>query len=199
MRQHADGEEVLPLAGVLARMLPQLTRRLFAGEDAVAARLPLAQLKVCGILADGPKSMTDLGQELGVSRSAMTQIADRLERTKLVKRGSVGTDRRVRCLKLTGLGQKFMRKRQATLVHRLAAVLEQLPPDIRQQTFQTLAALLNACLAVDRNASASKQAVCASPLPRAGQAAADPPAYDDACLQAATIREMISIADGRAL
>src|SRR5438132_703498 len=90
-------------ANALAAILPPLTRKLFAGEDSVAAQLPLAQLKVCGILFEGPKSMSDLGRDLGVSRSAMTQIADRLERTKLVKRASDGTDRRVRCLKLTGL------------------------------------------------------------------------------------------------
>ena len=45
-----------------------------------AAELPLAQLRVCGVLCDGPRPMSAVSRELGVSLSAMTQIADRLER-----------------------------------------------------------------------------------------------------------------------
>ena len=45
--------------------------------------------------------MSSLGRELGVSLSAITQIADRLERAGLVTRVAKGGDRRVRRLELT--------------------------------------------------------------------------------------------------
>src|ERR1041385_5838242 len=94
-------------AQAIAGILPLLTRQLFVADDSLAAQLPLAQLRVCGILFGGRPSMSVLGRELGMSLSAMTQIADRLERARLVKRVSVGADRRVRCLQLTGRGEKL--------------------------------------------------------------------------------------------
>ena len=93
--------------------------------------------------------MTALGRELNVSLSAMTQIADRLERTRLVKRASVGTDRRVRCLQLTPRGEKFMRGRQTALVERVSAVLEQMPPAHRDQALTALETLMQACESVN--------------------------------------------------
>src|SRR5438477_7631090 len=95
-------------ARAIAALFLPLARQLFTADDAVAAELPLAQLRVCGILYGGPRSMSVLGRELNVSLSAMTQIADRLERARLVKRVTVGDDRRVRCLQLTGRVGKFI-------------------------------------------------------------------------------------------
>jgi len=60
-----------------------------AGLNDPAVELPLAQLKVCSLLYGGPLSMSAWA-ELGVSLSAMTQIADRLERARLVKRVNQG-------------------------------------------------------------------------------------------------------------
>ena len=64
--------------------------------------------------------MSVLSRELGVSLSAMTQIADRLERARLVKRQFEGTDRRVRSLQLTSRGQKIMQAREEARVQRRA-------------------------------------------------------------------------------
>ncbi len=49
------------------------------GDDPVA-ELPLAQLRLCNVLARGPRPMTEISREIGTSLSAVTQIADRLER-----------------------------------------------------------------------------------------------------------------------
>ena len=132
-------------ARAIAALFPSLARQLFTADDAVAAELPLAQLRVCGILYGGPRSMTALGRELNVSLSAMTQIADRLERTRLVKRAAVGTDRRVRCLQLTARGEKFMLNRQTALVERVSTVLAQVPSAARDQVLSALEALMRAC------------------------------------------------------
>ncbi len=93
-------------ANQIASLLPALMRQLFMLDDDLAADLPLAQLRVCAILRDGPHPMSVLSRELGVSLSAMTQIADRLERAKMVSRVAEDSDRRVRCLQLTQKGEK---------------------------------------------------------------------------------------------
>jgi DNA-binding MarR family transcriptional regulator len=129
----------------LAALLPALMRKLFAGEDGLAAELPLAQLRVCGALGGGPQPMSALSRELGVSLSAITQIADRLERARLVKRVAKNNDRRVRCLQLTDRGAKMMRLRQQVRVERVRSVLGRLAPKARTETLSALHALIAAC------------------------------------------------------
>ena len=73
-----DEAGTLHRAGAVASELVILGRYLFAGDDDPIAELPLAQLRVCGILYHGRRSMS-VSKELGVSLSAMTQIADRLD------------------------------------------------------------------------------------------------------------------------
>jgi DNA-binding MarR family transcriptional regulator len=133
-------------AEAIASLLPALIRRLFAVDDQLAAQLPVAQLRVCGMLYDGgPQRMSALGRAMGVSLSAMTQIADRLERAGLVNRVAEGGDRRIRCLQLTPRGQKVMQRRQQARVERVTALLEQLSPQDRKTAISGLQLLLEAC------------------------------------------------------
>src|SRR5262249_36785494 len=122
-------------------LLMSLTRELFAVDDQAAELLPLRQLRVCALLYEGPRSMTSLSRELGVSLSAMTQIADRLERARLVKRSFEGTDRRVRSLQLTPRAVRIMRLREDSRVQRAATALEQLVPEQRNTVLAALHAL----------------------------------------------------------
>ena len=138
----------LEQAKAIASLLPALMRQLFALDDGLAANLPLAQLRVCAFLYDGPRSMSALSRELGVSLSAMTQIADRLERVKLVSRVSEGSDRRVRCLQLTQKGEKMMRQRENYRIQRVLAVLNHLCTDARKDILTALDTLINTCLAI---------------------------------------------------
>ena len=135
-------------AQAIAAMIPRLAREMAPHESDPAAELPLAQLRVCGILlSDGPRPMSSLSRELGVSLSAMTQIADRLERVRLVTRVATGGDRRVRCLQLTARGQKMMHQRQSARVRRVMTVLEHLSTESRGQVRAALETLLGACVA----------------------------------------------------
>src|SRR6185369_12814300 len=95
------------------------TRQLLAVDDQ-AAELPLRQLRVCMLLYEGPRAMSSISRELGVSQSALTQIADRLEKARLVRRSFEGPDRRVRSLQLTPRGQRIMRLREQARVERAA-------------------------------------------------------------------------------
>jgi DNA-binding MarR family transcriptional regulator len=141
-----------------ASLMVDLTRRLFLPDDDQVAELPVAQLRVCGILCGhgGPRAMSVLSRELGVSLSALTQIADRLERARLVRRVAEGSDRRVRCLQLTERGEQTMRQREETRVGRMMAALEHLSPRARQDVLAALQTLADAW------AAASEQGVCAA-------------------------------------
>ena len=122
---------VLKQAKTFAALLPTLMRQLMAGVNGPAVQLPLAQLRVCSILSDGPRSMSDLSRELAVSLSAMTQIADRLERAKLVKRVATANDRRIRRLQLTDRGKRVMQLHETARVDRVLAVFER--PDAENE------------------------------------------------------------------
>jgi len=140
-------------AEVIAGLLMALIRQLSLPDDPLAARLPLAQLRVCGILRDGPRSMSSLSRELGVSVSAMTQIADRLEQSRLVQRVAGQSDRRVKWLRLTRLGEQTMRNREACRAQRVLHALQRLPGGARKQVLCGLRALSEACVVSNANST----------------------------------------------
>jgi DNA-binding MarR family transcriptional regulator len=84
----------------------------------------------------------------------LTQIADRLERARLVKRVAEGSDRRIRCLQLTERGGKMMRRREDARIQNVLAVLERLTPEARSEVLASLETLAGACT------RAGEQAVC---------------------------------------
>ena len=89
--------------------------------------------------------MSALSRELGVSLSSLTQIADRLERARLVKRTAAEGDRRVRCLQLTARGAAMMRKRRDARLRHSLAVLEHLSSTERQLVRAAMETLVTAC------------------------------------------------------
>jgi len=153
-----DETVTLEQAQEIASLLVDLTRRVFLPDDDQVGELPVAQLRVCGILFahGGSRPMSALSRELAVSLSAMTQIADRLERARLVRRVAEGSDRRVRCLQLTERGEKIMRHREDSRVRRVKAALEHLSPKARQEVTAALETLTSA------SAAATEQAECAA-------------------------------------
>ncbi len=146
-------EDLLEIAEAIAGLMPRLARGLTAAEKDPADNLPLAQLRLCGILSSGPRPMSALSRELGVSLSALTQIADRLEKAGLVKRVVEENDRRVRCLQLTVRGDKMMRKRSEARVQRMLSVLERLSAPQRELVRASLEILVTACSAVQSGAN----------------------------------------------
>ena len=141
-------QSLLETAEAVARLMPRLARGLSAADKDPADDLPLAQLRLCGILGEGPRPMSALSRNLGVSLSALTQIANRLERARLVKRVAEENDRRVRSLQLTARGEKMMRKRSETRVLRTVEVLRRLSADERHAVRTSLEILAQACSAV---------------------------------------------------
>lgn len=120
-------------AEVFVGLLHTLLRELTTGSNDPAIGLPLAQLRVCRALLDGPQSISAVGRELCVSPSAVTQIADRLERARLVRRVAEGGDRRVRRLQLTERCRHMMRRHDEERVRRMADALRELSPESRKK------------------------------------------------------------------
>ncbi len=140
------GEETLQRqAEELECLLPRLMRRMLTLErDHPAMELPLAQLRVCTILQGGPRTLSAIGEELNISVSATTQIADRLERVNLVERVCGQDDRRTKKLQLSVTGAEMMRSRREQRTLHAARALAQLSAPQREAALHALQSLMEA-------------------------------------------------------
>jgi len=135
--------------------MPTILRRLFTlGNAGVLADMPLAQLRLCSYLQDGPRSMSAVAEELDISTSAVTQIADRMERAGLVERIAAQCDRRLKHLHLTPHARELMKKRRDNRTRRAREALSKLPPVLRAELVEGLEQLLQAALATSVPAKA---------------------------------------------
>ncbi|MEP6757226.1 MAG: MarR family transcriptional regulator [Chthonomonadales bacterium] len=135
--------EIEKMAAELECLLPKLMRRLFTLDpNHPVAELPIAQLRVCTILQGGSKSMTILSDELAISMSAMTQIADRLEKSGLVERFGEADDRRIKLLRLSEGGARMMRDRRASRIEQVAATLSDIDPETRDEFIKSIRIML---------------------------------------------------------
>lgn len=107
--------------------------------------LPLRQLKVCMALDRHSRSMSEIGRELGLSPSAVTQVSNRLERRGLIERIFQDKDRRVRKLRLTRKGQHLVRTRDEKQLRRIAVALETLSESELVQIMTGLEILTRSC------------------------------------------------------
>lgn len=133
----------------LTSLLPRLLRRLFTLQaDDPSATLSLAQVRLCTLLFQEPLSMSSVSRELGISLSAVTQIADRLEAAGFVRRVTQADDRRVKVLRLTAKARRMMTARDEMRVARAVQVLAQLSPEERRDALTALQRLADAGAAV---------------------------------------------------
>lgn len=146
---HADSaipEEDLRLqAERLELLLPSLVRWLYTlTPNHPSIELPLAQLRVCNILSHGSRTLSSLSEELGVTVSAITQIADRLERAGLVERTTGEEDRRTRLLSLSKKGEQDMRERHILRIDRAEIAMGKLPANKRKALLQAMQHIMHA-------------------------------------------------------
>lgn len=126
------------LAAAISRILRSLNK---LESEEIETALTIPQARVCGLLREGPQAMTAVSRELGISLSAVTQIADRLQREGLVSRTCGEDDRRVRLLQLTEQGLQRVQRRHARRLQRALIILETLPADQREVSLKALEAL----------------------------------------------------------
>jgi DNA-binding MarR family transcriptional regulator len=136
-------EECLDLeAEEFVVLLRQLIRQVFALDpEDPSTDLPVAQLRVCALLGDGPLTVTALAHELDISVSAATQVADRLEAAGLATRVTDQDDRRVRNLVLTPQGETLTHRRRTRRTQAARTLLGRLAPEERREVLSALAAL----------------------------------------------------------
>jgi DNA-binding MarR family transcriptional regulator len=127
----------------LRAALVALGPRLFNVED-FTLELPLRQLRACWALYTQSRTMSELGREIGVSLSAMTQVADRLERAGLVERSVRENDRRIRLLQLTAKGRRLMREHDEVQLGRIVECLDRLRDEQVGTILESLHKLLQA-------------------------------------------------------
>ena len=92
----------------VAEVLPAMHLAIVKSQPSFlsATRLTMPQLMFMETLRIlGPSKMSDLSKTLGVTKSAVTGIADRLIKSKYLKRSSAKGDRRVIILDLTPRGK----------------------------------------------------------------------------------------------
>lgn len=140
----------------IVSMFAGLARRVFTLEaDDPGMEMPVAQMRVCAVLVEAPKTMGAISRELGISTSAITQIADRLERTGMVERIMESDDRRCKRLRLTELGHDKMRSRRERRVSRMQQAMDKLLPEDRVAVVSALRKLFDAGLAVEAESAST--------------------------------------------
>ena len=134
------------------QIIPMIARRLFVIDPAhPLAEMPIAQLRLCSLLrSQESPTMSQVAEELRISVSAVTQLADRLERSGMVERVSGAStsggerDRRARHLRLTERGRELMQSRSDLRQRGARMALSHLSPDDRKRVLEALETLLTA-------------------------------------------------------
>jgi DNA-binding MarR family transcriptional regulator len=132
-------------AEVVEDLIPRFMRILYRSiQDSVLSDLPLAQMRIIRLLYSGSRTVTALGEELDLTPSAITQLANRLQDGGLVLRVEDREDRRVRHLALTSHARDIMKARQERRIRRMQDVLEKLSGEDQQRIVDSLGMLLDA-------------------------------------------------------
>ncbi len=144
LQSPAVSNETLEQAKRLETLFPKAFRCLLssvAGDP--TAELPDTQLKICLLLQKGDRSISTISDDLGITVSAVTQLADRLERAKMLERVPDKYDRRIKWLRLTEHGKAQMQARTEVRVQRIAQILLLLSPEIINSLFEGVQGLVD--------------------------------------------------------
>jgi DNA-binding MarR family transcriptional regulator len=134
---HADAERLETLMPIVLRVLHRNDP-----HDALA-ELSVAQLRILRILSGSPHTASAVGDILGLSVSAITQIVNRLEATGFVFRSDDESDRRIKKLALTDQGREILSSRRQNRVAQAELALSRLPATARRQLIGSLELLIS--------------------------------------------------------
>lgn len=90
----------------------------------VQSGLTMPQYALLNLIVEGPLSMKDLSARLLVSKPAVTNLVDRLEKHAFLKRCHDSEDRRISRIEIRPKGQKLIRDMQSTSLGVLLRALE---------------------------------------------------------------------------
>ena len=126
MESSASGSERTLAAGIAAGLerLIGLVRSLSPPDGlSLTAAATLATLA-----RSGPRRLTALAVQEGVTQPAMTQLVARLQDSGLVRREADPADGRVVQVRLTDQGREMLARRRAVRAERLAGILAWISP-----------------------------------------------------------------------
>ncbi len=135
----------------LEALLPQALLALFpsSGPDPLAD-VPVGQLRLLRLLMRSPLTGKELAHRLELSCSALTQMANRMERAGLIVREEDASDGRVRWIRLSEKAEEMLRRRiawrSASAAHRLQAM----EPARIEALIELLESLISSSELVDR-------------------------------------------------
>ena len=137
-------------------------------------QLSMAQLKALIVLADGPRSVGQVGKALGTGKAAASLLVDRLVQVELAYRTEDSTDRRRTLVHLTEDGEHSVRQLREGGRERYRAWLERLGDDDLAALAQGMRALAGI---VERDVNSTNEAeiagVRASGTPDGGRVPAE--------------------------
>lgn len=133
---HSDAE-------TLEMLLPRAIRLLYvADETSPLSELTVPQLRLLRMLTCASRTASSVGEKLGLSVSAVTQMVNRLEAAGLVQRIDDNDDRRVKHLSLTEEGRRQLEARRKRRVALAEIALAGLTGESRSQLLSSLQQLI---------------------------------------------------------
>jgi DNA-binding MarR family transcriptional regulator len=144
-----DHHQVPDLDPRAAEVLQAATRMLagvaLRSTDALDAGVTLPQFRLLAVLADlGPAPSGQAATALGLDRSTITRLADRLVAGGYVRRGSDPGHRGVVTLDLTPAGRALVERAAAWRRHELARIMSRMPEANRDAVIAALGQLVAA-------------------------------------------------------
>ncbi len=128
--------DVQTLVASLERLVTMVRRVAPAEGMSLTAVSTLRSLE-----ASGPRRLSELATEQGVTQPAMTQLVTRLERDGYARRGGSPDDARVVLVSITGGGRELLRHRRDVRARELRRLLDRLPAHDRAAVFAAVPAL----------------------------------------------------------
>jgi DNA-binding MarR family transcriptional regulator len=121
------------------RAFARWARSLVEGVSGTPARMRLLGTLHC----KGPRIMSGLGDELGVTARQVTNLVDALEAEGLVRRADHPTDRRATVVEVTREGGKLAEQLWQPFREKLAGLYRELPESDQRELLRLLETLLD--------------------------------------------------------
>lgn len=123
--------------GFLVRRLHQIHMAIFLNECAAEQVTPIQWGILTIVAATSDIGHVEIADELGLDRSNVANVVDRLTRRGLLKQSTSKIDRRKKSIRITPAGRQLMASFEPKARHAQRKLLEMLSADERR-TFMTL-------------------------------------------------------------
>jgi DNA-binding MarR family transcriptional regulator len=140
--KNSVGARIYTKPGFLARQLHRVTAAIFAEETASFGLTGLQYGILNAIDLQPGMDQISVCATLGVDRSTLAGVVDRLEEKGLLKRSTGPTDRRSNALNLTRAGKRILGEVEASATKAEARAFEALSPAEHRQFTQMLTKLV---------------------------------------------------------